>query len=312
MLIALEEHMLPPELADEVAEVHGQPPGIRAALTEWGERRLAVMDEAGIDVQVLSVVAPGSQEVPEDRAVDVARRLNDATAAAVAEQPDRFRALASLPTQQPDAAAEEARRAIEELGFAGVIVQGHTDGHFLDEPAFGPLLSMVETLGVPVYLHPTYPPQAVFDAYYRTPDPRVGQLLSIAGWGWHAETGMHILRMAAGGVFDRHPALQVVVGHMGENLPFSLMRADSILTPVTGRSVAQAVLDHVHLTTCGYTTVPPLLCALQVFGADRILFSADYPFGDSVEHAAFLRTAPISPTDREKVAHRNAEALFRL
>jgi len=312
VLIALEEHMLPPELADEVAEVHGQPPGIRAALTEWGERRLAVMDEAGIDVQVLSVVAPGSQEVPEDRAVDVARRLNDATAAAVAEQPDRFRALASLPTQQPDAAAEEARRAIEELGFAGVIVQGHTDGHFLDEPAFGPLLSMVETLGVPVYLHPTYPPQAVFDAYYRTPDPRVGQLLSIAGWGWHAETGMHILRMAAGGVFDRHPALQVVVGHMGENLPFSLMRADSILTPVTGRSVAQAVLDHVHLTTCGYTTVPPLLCALQVFGADRILFSADYPFGDSVEHAAFLRTAPISPTDREKVAHRNAEALFRL
>jgi len=312
VLIALEEHMLPPELADEVAEVHGQPPGIRAALTEWGERRLAVMDEAGIDVQVLSVVAPGSQEVPEDRAVDVARRLNDATAAAVAQQPDRFRALASLPTQQPDAAAEEARRAIEELGFAGVIVQGHTDGHFLDEPAFGPLLSMVETLGVPVYLHPTYPPQAVFDAYYRTPDPRVGQLLSIAGWGWHAETGMHILRMAAGGVFDRHPALQVVVGHMGENLPFSLMRADSILTPVAGRSVAQAVLDHVHLTTCGYTTVPPLLCALQVFGADRILFSADYPFGDSVEHAAFLRTAPISPTDREKVAHRNAEALFRL
>jgi predicted TIM-barrel fold metal-dependent hydrolase len=143
----------------------------------------------------------------------------------------------------------------------------------------------------------------------------VAQSLATAGWGWHAECGLHVLRMVVGGVFERFPALQVIVGHMGENLPFSLARADERLTPAAvglSATVTETVLQHVHVTTCGYTTVPPLLCALMVFGADRMLFSIDYPFSDSAQAAAFLRDAPLSPADKQKIAHGNAERLLRL
>jgi len=142
----------------------------------------------------------------------------------------------------------------------------------------------------------------------------VSAALATGAWGWHAETGLHILRLAATGVFTRHPGLQVIVGHMGENLPFSLLRANWMLTLADpdGPSVAQTVREHVHITICGYTTTPPLLCALQVFGADRILFSTDYPYGDPAEHARFLADAPISPADHDKIAYRNAQQLFGL
>lgn len=318
-LIALEEHVLPADVAEEVwgstrPRNAGEWDRIRTALQDTGEDRLAVMDEAGIDVQVLSLVAPGSQTVDQQRAVPLARQVNDQVAEAVRAHPDRFDALASLPTQDPEAAAVEACRAVEQLGFCGVVFNGHTGGRFLDQPEFEPVLSAVEQLGVPMYLHPTYPPEAVAEVYFGGMDPAVGGALSTAGWGWHVETGLHVLRMAAGGVFDRHPGLQVVVGHMGENLPFSLLRADAVLSPLMSgpRTLAETVREHVHLTICGYTTVPPLQCALDVFGADRVLFSADHPFGDSAKHSAFLDSAPIAPADREKIAHGNAERLFGL
>jgi predicted TIM-barrel fold metal-dependent hydrolase len=291
------------------------PDALTAKLVEVGEQRLRVMDDAGIDMQVLSVAAPGSQQVPAEHAADLSRALNDRCAEVVAAHPARFNALASLPTQDPGGAAiVEAKRAITELGFCGVVINGHTQGRFLDDPEFGDLLAAVEELDVPIYLHPTYPPQQVADVYFGgLPEP-TGAALSTAAWGWHAETGLHVLRLAATGVFDRHPKLQIVVGHMGENLPFSLMRADSVLTRANpdSRSVAEVVREHVHITICGYTTTPPLLCALQVFGADRIMFSTDYPFGDPVQHARFLAEAPISPADRDKIGYRNAQHLFRL
>jgi predicted TIM-barrel fold metal-dependent hydrolase len=139
-------------------------------------------------------------------------------------------------------------------------------------------------------------------------------MLATGGWGWHAELGLHVLRMAAGGTFERFPGLQIIVGHMGENLPFSLARADEKLSPLTGlpRSVAETVREQVLITTAGYTTSPPLLCALLVFGADRILFSVDYPFSDNLEATSFLNAAPISPADREKIAHGNSERLFKI
>jgi uncharacterized protein len=172
----------------------------------------------------------------------------------------------------------------------------------------------IAELDVPIYLHPTYPPPQVAEVYFSGLPDQVGVALATGAWGWHAETGLHVLRLAPTGVFDRHPGLQIVVGHMCENLPFSLMRAEWMLGLANpgGPSVAQVVREHVHITICGYTTTPPLLCALQVFGADRILFSTDYPFGDPVEHARFLAEAPISPADRDKIAHRNARKLFRL
>ncbi|MDT5008522.1 MAG: uncharacterized protein QOH57_139 [Mycobacterium sp.] len=313
-LIGLEEHLLPGDLIDDVWATRVAPESLTAKLVDFGEKRLRVMDEAGIDMQVLSIVAPGSQQVTVERATDLSRAINDHCAEVVAVQPLRFNALATLPTQDPGAAIAEAKRAITELGFCGVVINGHTQGRFLDAPEFGELLGVIEELDVPIYLHPTYPPPQVAEVYFGGLPESTGRALATAAWGWHAETGLHILRLAASGVFDRHPKLQFVVGHMGENLPFSLMRADSVLTRANpdSRSVAQVIREHVHITICGYITTPPLLCALQVFGADRIMFSTDYPFGDPVQHAKFLAEAPIAPADRDKIAYRNAQHLFRL
>ena len=312
-LIALEEHVLPADLIDQVWPTPMGPEPLAAKLADVDEQRLQVMDDAGIDMQVLSVVAPGSQQVPTKQAAELSRALNDRCAQAIAAHPDRFNALATLPTQDPGAAIVEAKRAITELGFCGVVINGHTQGRFLDAPEFDELLTAIEELDVPIYLHPTYPPQQVAEVYFSGLPGQSGRALATAAWGWHAETGLHVLRLAATGVFARHPKLQIVVGHMGENLPFSLMRADTMLSRTDpGPSVADVIREHVHITICGYTTTPPLLCALQVFGADRIMFSSDYPFGDPVEHSRFLAEAPISPSDRDKIAHRNAQQLFRL
>ncbi|MDQ2738706.1 MAG: amidohydrolase family protein [Actinomycetota bacterium] len=199
-----------------------------------------------------------------------------------------------------------------DLDFVGAMIQGLTNGLFMDDSAFAPVLAAAEELRVPIYLHPAEPPPVIRDAYFSGLKPPVAQMLATGGWGWHAELGLHVLRMAVAGTFERFPNLQLIVGHMGENLPFSLPRADQKLSPMTGlpRSVAETVRDPVHITTAGYTTTPPLLCALLVFGADRILFSVDYPFSDNLEVVAFLHTAPISAIDREKIAHGNAEQLF--
>jgi uncharacterized protein len=289
--------------------------GQSGALDDLGEGRLQSMDAAGIDVQVLSALAHSVQELAPDQSLDVSRNLNDRMAAAVAAYPGRFRAFATLPMCNPKAAAAELSRAVEELGFVGAMIHGQTHGVFLDDPRADPVLATAERLGVPVYLHPAEPPPAVRAAYFSGLEPAVAGVLATAGWGWHAECGLHVLRMVVGGVFERFPGLQVIIGHMGENLPFSLARADERLTPVaTGLSatVAETLLQHVHLTTCGYTTSPPLLCALMVFGADRMLFSVDYPFSDSSQATAFLRDAPLSPADKQKIAHGNAERLLRV
>jgi hypothetical protein len=215
----------------------------------------------------------------------------------------------------PERAVTELRRAVDELGFVGTMIHGQTNGVFLDHPSVGPVLACAEELGVPIYLHPAPPPPAVHDAYYSGLEPDIAAALATAGWGWHAECGMHVLRMVDGGVFERYSALRVIVGHMGEGLPFSLARADAMLSPLIRSHrafVADTVHRNVYITTSGYTTVAPLQCALTVLGADRILFSVDHPFADSAEATSFLHSAPLSPTDRDKIAHGNAELLLGL
>jgi uncharacterized protein len=314
-IVALEEHVLPRDVMTALGIDPSTLLGKSAALDDLGEGRLESMAKAGIDVQVLSAYAHSVQELGRDEALDMSRDLNNRMAAAVTAHPDRFRAFATLPMCDPSASAVELSRAVEELGCVGTMIHGQTHGVFLDAPSVDPVLATAERLGVPVYLHPAEPPPAVRAAYFSGLDPAVAGTLATAGWGWHAECGLHVLRMVVGGVFERFPSLQVIVGHMGENLPFSLARADERLTPVvTGLSatVAETVLQHVHVTTCGYTTEPPLLCALMVFGADRMLFSVDYPFSDNSQATAFLQDAPLSPADRQKIAHGNAERLLRL
>ncbi|HWG12986.1 MAG TPA: amidohydrolase family protein [Streptosporangiaceae bacterium] len=284
-------------------------------LRDLGPRRLADMDAAGIDVQVLSVAAPAAQELDAASAVRLARDANDRLAAAVGQHPDRFAGFATLPTPDPDAAAAELERTVTGHGFKGALINGHTGGRFLDDEKFWPIFERAEALAVPIYLHPTYPTAQAMEVYYQGFEESVSATLATSGWGWHAETGLHVLRIILGGVFDQFPGLQMIVGHMGENLPFSLARADERLTPVaTGlkRRVGDYFRDHFNVTTSGYFTDPPLLCALMVLGADRILFSVDYPFASNGRARAFLDAAPISEADREKIAHGNAERLLGL
>jgi predicted TIM-barrel fold metal-dependent hydrolase len=320
-VIALEEHFWTPAIAEAIGALRNPDTAasdspLAANLLDLGERRLAAMDAAGIDLQVISHTTPGVQhlDAPE-AAVALARAANDDLARAVDEHPDRFAAFATLPTPDPQAAADELERAVGELGMKGAMVNGHTGGRFLDDPSFDVLLERAERLGVPLYLHPAEPVPAVREAYYTGFDPAVSWFLSAAAWGWHAETGLHVLRMVLAGVFDRHPRLQLVVGHMGEMLPFMLARIDDNLPPaVTGldRLPSEYILENVHITTSGLFTVPPLLCALMVFGADRVLFSIDYPYAPNADGRRLLETAPLSPGDLEKLAHGNAERLLGL
>ncbi len=173
--------------------------------------------------------------------------------------PDRFQTFASLPMCAPEAAAAELTRAVQELGFVGGFVAGQTNGVFLDEPAMRPVLQAAESLGVPIYLHPAPPPDAVFDAYFSGLDSNVAARLSTSGWGWHVETGMHVLRMVVSGTFERFPGLQLIIGHISENIPFSLARADERLNPVINlsTSVAETLQQHLRVTSSGYTTIPP-------------------------------------------------------
>lgn len=311
-IIAIEEHAFPKDLDLPGAMGSGMP-GVLDELDDLGEGRLAVMDAAGVDVQVLSVLGHGIQEAGA-AGVELARAANDRLADAVRAHPDRFAAFATLPLGDPAAAVEELKRTVGEAGFVGTMLFGQTHGRFLDDPEFAPVLATCAELGVPLYLHPAPPPPAVADVYYARLPEGAGPTLATAGWGWHAETGMHVLRLAVTGTFDAHPDLRIVVGHMGENLPFSLARADERLNHASRgeRTVWRTVLDQVVITTAGYTTAPPLACALATFGPERIVFSIDHPFADSREATSFLAGAALDDADRERIAHGNAEALLGL
>ena len=326
--ITLEEHCLTPALREALGEqihpyypVHRWPPALEAKLSDIGAGRIAEMDAAGIDMQVLSTAQPGLEHTPAPRAVAVASAFNDTVAEAVAAHPDRFAAFAALPTADPPAAAAELERAVRELRMVGAMVNGRTLERFLDDEFFWPIFEAAEALGVPIYLHPMPPPKAVWDLYYAGFGDDVGFMLGAGAWGWHVEVGLHSLRLMLAGVLDRFPALQLIVGHMGEVLPFMIERATGAL----GRSIALDPVKHsmaltpteyfrrnFHITTSGFFSDPPLRCALDVFGADRIMFAVDHPFGDAVAGRRFLDEADIDDDTRTRIAHINAERLLRI
>jgi len=315
-VIALEEHMFPRDILDAEGLDLGMRASKRAAeLDEVDEGRLRVMDEAGVDVQVLSALGSIVQDLDPTQSARVSRELNDRLAATVSRHPDRFRAFASLPVTDAAASVDELTRCVEELGFVGAMIHGQTHGVFLDDPSTRPILAAAERLDVPIYLHPAEPPAVVRDVYYSGLTPAVAACLSTSGWGWHSECGMHVVRMVVSGVFEELPDLKIIVGHMGEGIPFHLDRMEDMLTPVTtglSLTVAETLRRNLHLTTSGYNSDAPLLCALATFGVDRIMFSVDHPFGDSRRATSYLASAPVSAQDREKIAHRNAESLLRI
>ena len=290
--------------------------GLVESLCDLGEGRVAVMDEAGVDVQVLSLTSPGVEQLDAKEAVALAREANDRLAEAVRRHPGRFAGFAALPTPAPEAAAEELERTVREIGFVGALVNGHAGGRYLDDPFFWPILERAEALGVPIYLHPTPPPRAVAEASYAGAfAPGVAEGLAAAAWGWHVETATHVLRLVLGGAFDRFSDLQLVVGHLGEGLPFFLPRLELALPrEVTrlDRSVGDYLRENVHYTFGGFNWSQAFLDLLLQVGAERVMFSTDYPYASMGEARAFLDRLPVGPTDREKIAHGNAERLLGL
>ncbi|HTX40693.1 MAG TPA: amidohydrolase family protein [Acidobacteriaceae bacterium] len=320
--ITLEEHWSLPEFLRAVdarsqrdLAANDYMKKVRAKLSDLGQIRIADMDAAQIEMQVLSLAGGDLDRFDAETAASFARDANDAMAEAVRVHPTRFAAFAAISLQDPQAAARELERCIRQLRFVGVMVNGTVDGHFLDHPRFTPFWEAAHALDIPVYLHPAPPPMPVFQSYFNGLPADLGFMLSTAGWGWHVETGLHVLRLIVTGLFDRFPRLQLIIGHMGEDLPYSLARANSVLSRAghkLSRSVAEIFHQHVHITTSGYFTVPPFLCALQVVGADRILFSIDYPFSSTETGRRFLDSLPVNPADLHKIAHGNAERLLKL
>jgi len=287
----------------------------QARLADLETLRLQDMDTSGIDLQVISDIGSSLAPRSGDEGVRLTRESNEQVAAACAAHPDRFAGFATLPMAEPGAAVGELERAVRSLGLQGAMLFGTTNGRFLDDPAFLPVLEQAAALSVPLYLHPTTPPAPVREAYYTGLDPAVGFVLSTSGWGWHSEVGIHALRLILAGVFDRLPTLQIIIGHMGEMIPFMLARIDETLTPLAKQlqqPVSEYFLRNFHMTTSGFFTDPPLLLAMQVMGADRIMFSVDYPFSTNEQGRAFLDHASLSPADKEKISHLNAERLLRL
>lgn len=328
--ITLEEHYATPaflqgsgrQITDnaQAAQAH---PEVAAGLKELldrlidlDDRRIADMDAAGIDMQVLSLTSPGTEQLDAPDAVALARDANDLLAEAVRRHPNRFAGFAALPTPAPEAAAEELERTVHAYGFKGAMINGHIRGRYLDDPYFWPILERAEALQVPIYIHPTPPPQAVIAASYTGHfAPGVTAILSSGGWGWHIETAIHILRLILGGAFDRYPRLQVIIGHLGEVLPFMLPRLDLTLpTAVTKleRPMGAYLRENLHYTVSGFNFLPAFLDLFLEVGVSRIMFSADYPYRPMAEARSFLEHLPISPADKEQIAHGNAERLLGL
>jgi uncharacterized protein len=321
--ITLEEHFVSPGFLAGPGKDFGEqlrnrgPRGVRIyeQLQDIGDKRIAEMDAAGIEMQVLSLNAPGVEQAEAADQLSIAVESNDFLAEAAKKNPRRFAAFAALATAVPDKAAEELDRRVRQQGFKGTLINGHTRGRYLDDKFFSPILERAEALNVPIYLHPTVPPKAVVEASFGGFSPSVTAMFASAGWGWHIETAVHLIRMILGGVFDRYPKLQVVIGHLGEGIPFMLPRLDKNLPKeVTklDRPLGAYLRENVHYTFGGFNFPTTFLNLLLEVGVGRIMFSVDHPYGSMAEARAFLQHLPVSEADRERIAHGNAERLLGL
>jgi predicted TIM-barrel fold metal-dependent hydrolase len=284
-------------------------------LSEIGEKRLKSMDDAGITVAVLSNSGPGPDLVRGSDGIDMAQEMNAYLAEVINRFPGRFAGFATLPMQSPEACGIELVRAVKDLNFVGALINGTTEGRFLDHPSYDQLLAAAVELDVPIYVHPHLPPEPVRQAYYSDLEPGAGRVLESAAWGWHSETAIHVLRMVLAGTLDKYPKLKLIIGHMGEMLPVMLARIDEVSAldvEHLKRPISRQILDQVWITTSGVFTQPPFIAALQTFGIDRVMFSVDYPYTPNENGRQFLDDVSLPPEQMAKLAHGNADALLRL
>jgi predicted TIM-barrel fold metal-dependent hydrolase len=329
-IITVEEHFHHPEVIARVLELSGPPPvepdaGFGDFLESFapekdsaerlGGRRLQHMDDVGIDMQVVSHGAnsPGALDHPE--AVALCRSVNDALAQQIAEHPTRFRGFATIPLHDPAAAADEMRRCVEELGFVGTLVTGSCGGLFLDHERFDPVLAAAEQVDLPIYVHPGMPQAAVSTAYYAGAWPAaIHMLFAGPGFGWHAEAGIHILRLILSGALDRHPRLKLLSGHWGELAGGWLDRLDEVFgwTGSLNRPVSEYYRNHVWITPSGMFSQNQLNYYVAELGAERIIYSEDFPYVVRDDVSAFLERSDLSEDQRLDIAHRNVETLLRI
>jgi 2,3-dihydroxybenzoate decarboxylase len=332
--IAIEEHFIDPALThpsygDSFSGEFGQEGSsyagfnpefadvVSARLGDLRDGRIEEMDAAGIDVAILSHTIGGVEGISDPAAaVSTARRVNDFLAAEVAGSGGRFAGFSTLALQDVGAAVKELERAVTDLGLRGVMVNGYSnlgaDRLYLDDDRFEPFWAAMEDLGVPLYLHPRLPARAVQDAMYRGHPELVG-----AAWGFAPETATHVLRMVYGGVFDRHPGVNLIIGHLGETLPFFAGRIQRAFeynpySQRTRKRLQDYLSDNIWLTTSGNFNDQALITAVLTVGADHIMFASDYPYDMATDAARWIETAPISEADRRKICYGNAAALFGL
>jgi uncharacterized protein len=281
---------------------------------DMGAARLADMDAAGIGMQVLSY-GGFAQLLPAAQAIDLNRAANDRLARVVRDHPTRYAGFATLPWQAPEAAARELERAVKELGLKGALINGRPGDTFLDDPRYAPLLAAFDALKVPLYVHPGLPLPAVQAPYYGGLDRELSARLSMFGWGWHHEAGLQVLRMLLAGVFDRHRQLQVISGHWGEMLPFYLQRLEDSIPQAASRlarPIVQTYREHVYVSPSGMLTLPHFQFIHALMGAERILYSIDYPYQSLDGARDFIARLPVSDADKVLIAHGNAERLLGL
>ncbi len=289
---------------------------IRAQIQDLGERRIRDMDATGIAKQILSLTSPGVQVFDAPTAVPLATSFNDQLAEAIRKHPDRFAGLAAIAPQDPSAAAKEFERAVKSLHLKGAIVNSHTRGEYLDEPKFWEIFEAAESLGVPIYLHPTTPSP-------RMVGPFLDRGLDGAVFGFAVETSLHILRIVFSGVFDRFPKLRMVAGHLGEGLPYWLFRIDFMHQRLTAnnryanvpklkKKPSDYLKENFYVTTSGMAWQPPILYAQSVLGVDRVLYAMDYPYQFVPDEVKVTDDLPISDADKKKLYQTNAEKVFAL
>lgn len=289
---------------------------VAARLEDLGERRIADMDATGVALQILSLTAPGVQIFDAGTAVALARSANDELAAAIAAHPTRYAGLAAIAPQNPAEAAKELERGVRKLGLKGAIVNSHTRGEYLDDPKFWDIFAAAESLDVPVYLHPTSPPNSMIA-------PFMERGLDGAVFGFAVETGLHALRLVVSGVFDRFPSLKIVLGHLGEGLPYWLFRIDFMhgsavrakryaSQPTLERKASEYLRECFYYTTSGMAWTPPIRYVQSVMGMDRVMYAMDYPYQFVPEEVSVTDELPISDEELKAFYQTNAERVFKL
>ncbi|MCC6777379.1 MAG: amidohydrolase [Hyphomicrobiales bacterium] len=313
-VIALEEHYWDPDLVGLYPGREGKRVSdVEQRLLDLGQLRLREMDEAGIDIQVLSHGAPGTQKLDADTAVRVTRQTNDRLHAFIKTNPTRFAALAILPTPAPKAAADELERAVTQLDFKGAMIHGLTNGRFIDDKEFWPIFERARALDVPLYIHPSFPNPTVAAAYYNDYVAKFPEILGPA-LGFTVEAATQAVRLVLSGVLEQYPGLKLILGHLGEGIPFLLWRIDQSLSRPgnSGGSFRDAFRAHFHLTTSGNFSDTALACSIAEMGIDRILFSVDWPFIGNDLGTSWLARSSLSAEDKTKVFGANARKLLKL